>query len=172
MKKIIFLRLCFVFFSLVIKAQKTDNEYKILRDSAIVIKSNDLYKFYIEQSNKDIHTENWKIFLDNFTHSINNLYLIDQNNQSFKIDASTKIQFKEIDIYDKKSRSLLKKGINVWKVIQQLNGNKIIIKIIEFKVTYKNKNYQFTNGGGSEIFFQYSCEEKKWKLIKEEHKGI
>jgi hypothetical protein len=172
MKKIIFLILCFLFYASIFKAQKLDNEWNVLRDSAIVIKADDLYKFYNEQLSKDVHTENWKIFLDNFTHSINNLYLLDENNKSFKINKTSKISFKGIDIYDKKNRKLLKQGIDVWKVIQILNGNRITITIIDFKVTYKNKNYQFANGGGSTIVFEYSCSEDQWKLLTVKHSGI
>lgn len=45
--------------------------------------------------------------------------------------------------------------------------NELKINIIDFKVTYKNRRYEFVNGDGSTIVFQYSCEKEKWKLIKQ-----
>lgn len=167
MKKIIFLMCCVLLCSAKIKAQKLENDYKKLRDDAILTNVDKFYNFYQQELNKDIQTENWKLYKQQLSNKINNLYLLDEANRSFKIDSVSKIQFREIDIYDKKNKGLLKKGIDVWKVIEVLNGNKITISIIDFKVTYKNKNYLFTNEGGSVIVFEYSCKEDRWKLLTE-----
>ena len=172
MKRIISLICIFLLCSFTIKAQKIDNEYKTLKDGAIVISGDDFYNFYKQELSKDIQTENWKLYIQQLSTKINNLYLLDENNRGFKINTISKIQFKEIDIYDKNNRSLLKKGINVWKVIEVLNGNSITINIMDFKITYKNKNYQFTNVGGSVIVFEYSCKENQWKLLTVKHLGI
>ena len=51
-------------------------------------------------------------------------------------------------------------------------GNKITITIINFLVKYKGKEYHYFNGGGSSVFFEYSCQEEKWILTKVEHIGI
>jgi len=133
MKRIISLICIFLLCSFTIKAQKIDNEYKTLKDGAIVISGDDFYNFYKQELSKDIQTENWKLYIQQLSTKINNLYLLDENNRGFKINTISKIQFKEIDIYDKKKRSLLKKGINVWKVIEVLNGNRITINIMDFK---------------------------------------
>lgn len=164
MKKVLFLLVCFLFCFTKFKAQKIDNEHKILRDLAIVNSANDLFDFYKKELSKNTQTENWKLYIQQLSSKINNLYLLDENNQSFKIDATSKIRFKEINIYDKKNINLLKKGINVWKVIEVLNGNRITINIVDFKISYRNKNYQFTNGGGSATVYEYSCENKKWEI--------
>ena len=164
MKKILFLSVCFLFCFTKFTAQKIDNEYKILRDLAIVNSANDLFDFYKKELSKNTKTENWKLYIEQLSNKINNLYLLDENNRSLKIDDTSKIQFNEINIYDKKNIRLLKKGINVWKVIEVLSGNRITINIIEFKISYKNKNYQFTNGGGSVTVYEYSCENKKWEI--------
>ncbi|OPC33592.1 hypothetical protein BAX97_04655 [Elizabethkingia meningoseptica] len=172
MKKIIFLTWCFLFYSFTIRAQNLENEYKTLKDNAIEIYVNEFYTFYTQEMSKNIQTENFKLYKQQLSNKINNLYLLDENNRSFKIKAISKIQFKEIDIYDKKNRNILKKGINVWKVIEVLNRNKITIRIIDSSVMYKNKNYQFTSEGGAEIVFEYSCKENQWKLLTKKHSGI
>jgi hypothetical protein len=157
---------CILLCSIKIKAQELENDYKKLRDDAILTNVDKFYNFYQQELNKDVQTENWKLYKQQLANKIDNLYLLDEANRSFKVDSVCKIQFKEIDIYDKKNRNILKKGINVWKVIEILDGNKITINIIYFKVSYKNKNYQFTNQGGSVTVFEYSCENKKWEMKK------
>ncbi|MFC4163904.1 hypothetical protein ACFOWU_09575 [Epilithonimonas zeae] len=164
MKKIIFLIICFLFCSSIFKAQILEDEYKILRDLVIVNNANDFFDFYNKELSKDIQTENWKTYSKQLSNKINNLYLLDENNKNLRVNNTSKITFKEIDIYNKKNINLLKKGINAWKVIQILEGNRIIIKIIDFIINYENKNYQFTNVGGSTTIYEYSCEEKKWKM--------
>jgi hypothetical protein len=170
-KRNIFLVLLFVI--KVYSQEKTTNDYKILIDSSIVIKANDYYKFYNEQLAKDIHTENWKYYIEKLKKSINSIYIIDQDGRSIGLNSiKTQIPLKTLDVYDKKNKILLKKGVAIWKVIPVLKGDVLTITIIDANMYYKNKRYNFINGGGSTIIFQYSCEEKKWVLIKEEHTGI
>lgn len=171
MKKIVYL---LILFSINVFSQnKNENDYKKLIDSALVIKASDFSKFYHQQLKKDEKSDNWNKYLTNLKNTINNIYVIDENSSSVKLqNVKISIPLKTIDIDHHKNRRLLKKGINVWKVIPILHGNQLEIVIIEFKVIYKNKGYEFANGGGSTIVFQYSCEKEKWNLIKEEHKGI
>lgn len=154
MKKIIIL--FFISFWMCTFSQlKKENAYKRLVDSAIVIKSKNLYYHYKDLNNK-----------------INNIYVLDENSSPVKLEnVKTSIPLQTIDIRDLKNRKLLKKGINVWKIIPLLYENQLKITIIDFKVRYKNKIYYYDNGGGSIIIFEYSCEEEKWKLINEEHTG-
>jgi len=172
MRKII---ICFfvLTFGNIFSQNKKKDDLKKLIDSALVIKANDLYRFYNKELKKDRKDHNWNIYINNLENTINNTYVIDQNSSSIKLEnVKTSIPLKTIDIEDKKNTRLLKKGINVWKIIPSLKGNTLTIDIIDATVYYKNKEFIFGNSGGSTIVFQYSCEEEKWKLIKEEHKGI
>lgn len=165
--------LVLLFFIKAYSQNKRINDYKTLLDSSIVIKANDFYKFYNEQLVKDIHTENWKYYIEKLKKNINSIYITSVDGGSIDLNSiKTQIPLKTLDIYDKKNKSLLKKGISVWKVIPVLRGNVLTVTILDAKLTYKNKKYNFINGGGSTIVFQYSCEEKKWVLIKQEHTGI
>ena len=172
MKKLnIFLVLLFVIN--VYSQEKTTNDYKTLIDSSIVIKADDFHKFYNEQFVKDIHTENWKYYLEKLKKNINSLYITSLDGSSIDLSSiKTQIPLKTLNVYDQKNKRLLKKGISIWKVIPVLKGNVLTVTILDAKLTYKNNKYNFINGGGSTIIFQYSSEEKKWVLIKEEHTGI
>lgn len=163
-KIIVFFLLLFV---VDVYSQGNRNEYKTLIDSAIVIKANNLHKFYNEELKKD----KWKSYVNNFKK--NDVYVIDENNKPIILNfIKSKIALKTIDINDKKNRGLLKKGIKAWMVYPILNGNTLTISIIDFGIHYRGKKYNFINGGGSTIVFQYSCEDKKWKLVKEDHTGL
>lgn len=96
---------------------------------------------------------------------------MDEQNQTL-LSSSQKDKFKSIYVYDIRNRRILKKGINAWKVFTVLNKNVFVITIIDFYITYGNRNYNFANGGGSKTTFEYSCEDHKWKLISFEIKGI
>jgi len=149
MKRI--LALLFLNFIVLSYSQSTTDDYKQLLDSAIIIKKNSI--------EKNVKNKNYYIInADNSKYSISNKIL----EQSIK----------SIDIYDKGNRYLIKKGINVWKVMPILNRGQLTIDIIDFSVSYKNNNYQFLNNGGSKIIFEYSCTEKKWIILKESHSGI
>ncbi len=102
-----------------------------------------------------------------------NVYLIDQNNQPYILESDKSEQkFKSISIEAKENRKLIKRGIRIWKILPVLNKNQLMITIVDFYVSYRRKNYNFLNGGGANIKFEYSCEEKQWILIESNWLGI
>ncbi len=152
---------------------KINNEYKILIDSSVIIKAKNLQNFYNEKLKRNTKADKNSAYSDDLKKHSNDIYVVDENYKAIIINtAKYGISLKTLDVYDKKNKSLLKKGISVWKVIPVLKGDVLTITIIDANMYYKNKKYNFINGGGSTIVFQYSCEEKKWVLIKEEHTGI
>ena len=54
----------------------------------------------------------------------------------------------------------------------KLNGNNVTISLIDFSIRYKKRNYEFSNGGGSNTFFEYFCEMKKWNFSETKFMGI
>ena len=155
-------------------SQNNNDEYRKLIDSSIAIKSMETYKGFKEDLEKTNDTDNWKQYINNYKHSIENIYLIDNNNHPYFITLykSNDIKFKQIDIYHPKNKKLIKKGIDAWKIIPTLDGNRLKIVIVDFKITYNKNNYQFSNGGGSTFVYEYSCENRIWKLISSKHSGI
>lgn len=155
-------------------SQEKSNEYKKMVDSAITIKSNQVLKEFKHELSKNVNTENWRYYMENYKRRIENTYLIDENHHPYIIQSSNKlgIKFKQMDIYDSKNKKELKKGISAWKIVSNLNENKLKIDIIEFSVNYANKKYRFANGGGSTFIYEYSCEEKKWILISNKTNGL
>lgn len=145
MKKIVFLASVILTHSLSY-GQNQNNYYKIMIDSAIVMQTA-AYK--------------------------PNIYLIDELNQPFII-SSDKFQkkFRYIALFKKRNRKQLKKGINAWKIFPVLNGNKLTIDIVDYRITYRRNNYAFGNGGGAKVIFEYSCNEKKWILLESKWLGI
>ena len=142
-----------IFFS----QEKKLNEYKKLVDSAISIAANN----YMLQLSENSSKEN------------NIIYVVDENSKPIDLDSiKSKLPLKTIDINNKNNRKTLKKGLKILKVHSLLQGNKITITIIDFLVKYKGKEYHYFNGGGSSVFFEYSCQEEKWILTKVEHIGI
>lgn len=117
---------------------------------------------------------------DNYRQLIDSAIVINQNNLIIKNDAvyvtnadNTKyLSFNNllkdkiltIDIYNKKNKKRLKTGIHIWKIFPNMNKNKLIIKIIYYNLTFKHKNYNFVNEGGTIIVFEYSCKDEKWLL--------
>ncbi|UPT69697.1 MAG: hypothetical protein M0D53_11075 [Flavobacterium sp. JAD_PAG50586_2] len=148
-------------------SQTKVDDYKRLVDSTIVIKSIETYNHFQSELSKNIKTDNWKYYIDNYKHSIENIYLLDSNNHPYSIglQKDINVKFKLIDIYNKKNIKLLKKGIDTWKIIPNLENNKLIVTIINFKVIYYKNEYKFVNGGGTTIIFEYQCNEKKWTLV-------
>ena len=137
--------------------EKRLNEYKKLLDSAISIAANN----YMLQLSENSSKEN------------NIIYVVDENSKPIDLDSiKSKLPLKPIDINNKNNRKTLKKGLKILRVRPLLQGNKIIITIINFLVKYKGKEYHYFNGGGSSVFFEYSCQEEKWILTKVEHIGI
>lgn len=101
------------------------------------------------------------------------IYLIDQKDQAYYLSLDNeKNKFNSINVYDKKNRGRLKKGIHAWKILPVLNGNRLIIKIVDFNITYKNRNYNFANGGGATVIFEYDCDTSKWVLMNTKWSGI
>lgn len=152
--------------------KKIKDDYKVLIDSAIVIKANNLYENYNQDLSQNIDTENWNIYINNLKEHVNNIYVTNENFESMNLnDIKTKIPLKSIDVKSPRNKKLLRKKVNIWKVKPLLQGIFFKIDIIDFSAKYKNKKYHFENGGGSTIIFEYSCNEGKWKLINAEHKG-
>lgn len=101
------------------------------------------------------------------------IYLIDQKDQAYYLSLDNeKNKFNSINLYDKKNRSRLKKGIHAWKILPVLKGNRLIVNIIDFNITYKNRNYNFANGGGATVVFEYHCDTSKWVLVNTKWSGI
>lgn len=137
-------------------AQQSKDDYNAMVDSAIIIK----YKQLLETS----RTQNNEYYLEN-------LYLLNEQDQPLNYVSSSG-KFKFINIYDDRNRKLLSKGIYAWKVHTALNKNKFVVTIINFYITYKKRNYGFSNGGGARTVFEYSCDEDKWRLVTSENRGI
>jgi hypothetical protein len=152
----------FIIFFFYIKgyAQKQENEYTKMVDSAISIKSRELLKSYESLSiNNNL--------------SKGDLYLIDENDLTYKYAGGvTGLGLKTLNIFDAKKKRILKKGIHAWKIIPALKGDSLKISIIDFFITYKNGNYKYANGGGSETIFDYLCNENKWILVKSKNRGL
>lgn len=78
-----------------------------------------------------------------------------------------------LDIYSKKNKKLLKKGVYAIKISMiQVKGNIISVALGEYSITLKNHNYNFVRGSGSKTNFKYSCEKRKWILLKNEYSEI
>ena len=128
--------------------QSGTNEYKAMIDSAIVMQSAHL-------------NENGRV------------YLIDQNNQPYILESDKSQQkFKSISVESKENRKLIMKGIRAWKVIPTLINNQLTVMVVDFYVTYSKRNYNFSNGGGAKVIFEYSCDQKKWLLVESSWSGI
>jgi hypothetical protein len=155
-------------------SQEKPDEYKKMIDAAIIIKSDQVLEKFNHELSKNLNTENWRSYIEKYKSRIENTYLIDENHHPYTIQPSNVpgIEFKQMDIYDSKNKKELKKGISVWKIVSNLNENKLKIDIIEFTVNYRNKKYIFANGGGSTFIYEYSCEERKWILISNKTNGL
>ena len=130
------------------KGQINNDEYKKMLDSAISLKnenSSNVSKHYVLNS-------------ENLPYNLNN-------------DLKSK-GLETINIYDKKNKKIITKGINVWKIIPILKKNIFEIQIIDFTVQQSKNNFQFSNGGGSIFIYEYSCENEIWKLTSSKHSGI
>ncbi len=134
--------------------QKQENEYKKMIDSAISITCQKLLK----------PTENL---------GIKDLYLIDEKDLYYNYTGMfAGLGFKRMNVLDSRNVSVVKKGIHAWKIFPVLQGRILKVTIINFLITYKSRNYNFSNGGGSETVFEYSCNEGKWVLVKSEYQGL
>ncbi len=153
--------------SLNVYSQTNTDNYKDILDSAVVIKLNEAYEHYNEELKKDIKTENWKSYISKYKNRLENIYLLDSNHNSFHLnrDKSTSDSFKNINLYDKKNKKLLREGINAWKISSTLNKNRLTVSIIDFIITFKDGKYNFANGGGSTIVFEYNCNKMSWEFL-------
>ena len=140
-------------------SQSQEDEYKKMIDSAINLYAQDYLKvsghLYTGVSDRK------------------SLYLIDQRDFPYKYTGMPiSIIFKTIDLACAGNRNVLKHGIHAWKIIPFLKSNKITVRIIDFLITYKNNSYNFANGGGSEIVFEYLCTDNKWVIVKTKNQGL
>jgi len=141
-------------------AQEKENEYKMMIDSAVSLKSKELLISYEGKPQGSEPTRG-------------NLYLINENNMPYKYGGSvTALRLETINIFEAKNKNALKKGIHAWKIMPTLISNRLKISIIDFFITQKNGNYNYANGGGSETVFEYVCNENKWVLIKSKSQGL
>lgn len=102
-----------------------------------------------------------------------NIYLIDEKDQPYLLSAEElRKKFKYISLYETQNKKLLKQGINAWKIIPSLNGNRFTVNILDFLITYSKNNYAFKNGGGATVIFEYSCDSNKWILLENKWSGI
>jgi hypothetical protein len=147
------------FFSIKGHSQRQVSDFKEMIDSAIYLKS---LAFSKTAKNHTVRIAYNK-----------DLYLIDENNFPYEYKGRfTILKFKAINLSKARNKSILKRGIQAWKIIPVLKGNKVTISIIDFFITYKNGNYNYANGGGSETVFEYLCSENKWMLIDFKNQGI
>ncbi|MBZ5858545.1 hypothetical protein [Flavihumibacter profundi] len=127
------------------------DEYKKMIDSAIIIQNS----------------------LHSSTPGERVIHLVDENNNPYILILDKDQQnFKSIAIFSKENRRLIKKGIRAWKVFPVLIKNKLVVTIIDYYITYKNKNYNFANGGGAKVIFEYSCDQEKWIFVSSNWSGI
>ena len=133
-------------------SQSSDNDYKRLIDSAISLKIKNILELSnsIEQKNT----------------LLNDIYLIDENELPYSYSSENYgILLKTISIKNPESKQILKKGITAWKFFPELKNNKLVVTIILFRISYKNKLVQYSKGPGTQVIFEYSCGEKKWLQI-------
>lgn len=145
-----------------------DNELILLRNLAVNLNLQRLQQKYTDELLKDNETENRKRYLADFKYKIENLYLLDEHNNSIFLDGG---KFKTIAINSKENRDLLSKGIDVWKIFTSIKGNKMTIGIVDFIVSYESDKLVFGNRESSVFVFEYSCELAKWILISSDIKG-
>lgn len=153
--KVVIFTTTILFSALTVHAQQNKDDYKTTVDSAIAM----MYTQFWEVSKK----QKSEYYLEN-------LYLLNEQDQPLTYLPSSS-KFKFMNIYDR-NRKVLSKGIYAWKVLTALTKNKFVVTIINFYITYKKRNYNFSNGGGSTTVFEYSCDEGKWKLITFNNRGI
>jgi hypothetical protein len=153
------LMILFLFLFIKGYSQSQEDEYRKMIDSAINLKVQDYFKVPGNLSTGGADKKS--------------LYLIDENNFPYKYTSMPmSITFKTIDMSYAGNRNVLKHGIHAWKIIPFLKSNKMTVRIIDFLITYKNNSYNFANGGGSEIVFEYLCNENKWVLVKTKNQGL
>ena len=157
--------LFFFYISLSTFSQNINDDLREIIKSTIVEKANNYYNFYQEEKSKVKNTNNWKIYIASFKNRIENTYIIDEDGNPKYLDVQSKINFKYLNIYEKRNRKILRKGIEAWKVLYKLKGSLLTVTIIDFTIRYRDGIYHFINKGGIEAKYEYSCEENKWVKI-------
>ncbi|NLR80522.1 hypothetical protein [Chitinophaga eiseniae] len=154
--KVIIFTATILFCAFNVHAQQNKDDSKAMIDSAIAMMYAQFWETGKQQKNE---------------YYLESLYLLNEQDQPLTYVPSSS-KFKFINIYDDRNRKVLSKGIYAWKVLTALNKNKFVITIINFYITYKNRSYNFSNGGGSTTVFEYSCNEDQWKLLTFNNQGI
>lgn len=131
-----------VFYEIAIR-NHIDNFKEMLNDGSSVVRIEDLY--FVSKSIPDIY--------------------LPKNIGGYDI--------KYIDIYKKKNKRLLSNGIFVVSIQPlKLEKENAIVNLLDFTVTLKKGNYNFSNGGGSTTNFKYSCTKQNWISLNTEFFGI
>ncbi len=107
-------------------------------------------------------------------HNVSDLYFVTENVSSEYLPKQIEdYKINYINIYHKKNKKVLKKGIHAVSIqLIQLNGNQVVIDLIDFIITKKKRNYTFSNGGGSLTTFEYDCETNKWRYLETKFSGV
>lgn len=132
-------------------------------------------KMFYESAIKN-HIDNFQQMFENGSSAvkIEDLYFISKDIPEVYLPKKIgQYNIKYIDVYNKKSKRLLRKGVfavSIQPLI--LKNEQAIINLIDFTVTYKNRNYDFSNGGGSKTSFEYSCTGQSWEILNTEFFGI
>jgi len=134
------------------KGQDYTDEIKLMTDSAISINYAEMRKYVDKKLLKTAYFDN--------------LFIINEYNEPLDyLRAPVRLNLKRLNLSDRKSKKIVGKGVNVWKVITSLKNDKFYIVIIDLYVTYKKSVYNLSNGGGLEVIFQYSHGENRWLLL-------
>lgn len=140
------------------------NEIINFRDESIIKHTDLIYENYQNELLKKDESVNQNVYIKHLEEKIQNLYLLDENNLPIKFkDVRSKLTFKQINLFDKKNRKTLRKGINALKIMVSLDSNIIKVQIVEFKIKLANNTINFTNMGGSVYVYEYSCKNGDWQ---------
>ncbi|WP_236676285.1 hypothetical protein, partial [Chryseolinea lacunae] len=71
-----------------------------------------------------------------------------------------------------RKESLAQLSDQVLAITVQVYEDYIKVTVIDFTVTSKRKNFYYSNGGGSAVFFRYNCDLKRFELSGKEQGGI
>ncbi len=96
-------------------SQGSEDEYKILIDSSISLKIDELIEFSKKKNGSKA--------------AIENIYLLDKQDLPYLYSSRSDIQFKQIDIYKSENKRTLKKGITALKILTKLKKDTLAITI-------------------------------------------
>jgi len=102
------------------------------------------------------------------------IYLLDHEYRPLNyISDSVNKLFKFIDVFNRRNRKILKKGIAAWAVTTKLKDNRITIWIADVGVKYTSKkHFESNTDGGAKIIFEYDCDTRKWVFKSFNYSGI